>query len=91
MARSRVKLTFNQGAIKKAAMKAAEQWATNMTTALNALLPEYTGRPVDEVKDAVAAVWRRESGGSDLPEPHLTAYAEQIAAGGRVVVKAQEK
>ncbi|MCF0086607.1 MULTISPECIES: hypothetical protein [unclassified Streptomyces] len=90
MAKSRVKVTFNQAALKKAATKMLDDWAAKVTRKINALSPEYTGRPVPEVKEAVMRVWKREAAGRPLPEAHLTAYAEQIAAGGRVTLKVKK-
>ncbi|WP_437090076.1 hypothetical protein [Streptomyces sp. enrichment culture] len=86
MAKPRVKVKLNEAALKKAAAKLVDDWAAKMTRKINALSPEYTGRPVPEVKEAISRVWAREASGQRLPESHLTAYAEQIAAGGRVVI-----
>ena len=86
MAKPRVKVKFNEAALKKAAAKLVDDWAAKMTRKINALSPEYTGRPVPEVKEAISRVWAREAAGHRLPESHLTAYAEQIAAGGRVTI-----
>jgi tryptophan synthase beta subunit len=85
-----VKVKFNEAALKKAVAKSVDDWAAKMTRKINALSPAYTGRPLPEVKAAVARVWAREAGGAQLPEPHLVAYAEQIAAGGRVTIRTKK-
>jgi hypothetical protein len=90
VAKARVKVKFNQAALKKAVVKSVDDWAAKMTRKINALSPQYTGRPVPEVKQAIARVWAREADGTKLPEPHLTAYAEQIAAGGRVTIRTKK-
>lgn len=84
MAKPRVKVTINKSALEKAIRQGVDAWAAEMTRKLNALSPECTGRPVVEVKTAVASVWKQNAGDHQLPESHLTAYAEQLAAGGRV-------
>lgn len=88
--RVKVKVKFNEAALKKAATKLVDDWAAKMTRKINALSPQCTGRPVAEVEQAIARVWSREAAGQRLPESHLKAYAEQIAAGGRVVIRTKK-
>lgn len=63
MAKARVKVKFNQTALKKAVVKSVDDWAAKMTRKINALSPQYTGRPVPEVKAAITRVWAREADG----------------------------
>jgi hypothetical protein len=69
------------------AQDATAKLAQDLTTRLNALVPQYTGRPLDEVKQAVRTAWESGSSGGEITDPHLTAFAEQIAAGGTVTVQ----
>lgn len=93
MAKPRVKIKFDDRALKKAVKQAAEKTARSMasdlTRALNALTAQYEGRPVDEVKTAVQSTWKRHSGGGSITDPELTEFAEKIASGGRVEVRAK--
>lgn len=83
------KFNFDKRKLQKAVEQAAHKKLTTITEKLslelNALTPTYRGRPVDEVKPAVQQVWRKHLM-KDLPEPKLTEFAEQIAAGGTVRV-----
>jgi hypothetical protein len=78
---------FDDGALRRAAQDAVAKMARDLTARLNALVPQYTGRPIDEVKQAVRAAWRAGSSGGEITDPHLTAFAEQIAGGGKVTVQ----
>ncbi|MEU5323023.1 hypothetical protein AB0G67_40665 [Streptomyces sp. NPDC021056] len=89
MAKPRVKVTINKGALQKVARQATRDLASKLTRALNALTPQYQGRPLDEVKRAVQQTWARNSGGGSITDPELTEFAEKIAAGGRVEVRAK--
>lgn len=81
MAKSKV--TFNESVLEKVAQQAAQQWADN------ALVDTYQGRPIEEVKAAVAETWRCEGGeGASITDPELTQYAEPIAAGGTIRIEA---
>ncbi|MEW2266879.1 hypothetical protein [Streptomyces sp. NPDC047868] len=93
MAKPRVKIKFDERGLKKAVQKAAEKtargMASDLTRALNGLTPTYQGRPLDEVKQAVQSTWKRHSGGGSITDPELTEFAEKIASGGRVEVRAK--
>ncbi|MGW6144307.1 hypothetical protein [Streptomyces sp. NPDC055140] len=86
MARSKLKI--DDSALRKVAEQATRKLASDLTRALNVLTPQYQGRPLDEVKKAVAETWSRHSGGGSITDPELTKFAEQIAAGGQVTVNA---
>ncbi|MFJ9799809.1 hypothetical protein [Streptomyces sp. NPDC101145] len=81
------KFSFNKRAFEKIANDAVAKMARNLTTALNGLKTRYQGAPIEEVKAAVQKVWSRHSGGGTISDPELTAFAEQIQAGGRVEVR----
>lgn len=84
------KLEIDDKALQKIAEKAAREMAAKLTRALNGLTPRYEGKPLDEVKKAVQSTWARNSGeGGSISDPELTAFAEQIQAGGRVEVNAK--
>mgnify|MGYP003576037326 CR=1 FL=1 len=95
MAKPRVKLKMNklkidERALKKVAEQKVAEMADDLTVALNDLTPYYEGRPIEEVKSAVQETWAEASGGGSITDPHLTAFAEQISQGGRVVVRLGE-
>ena len=74
-----------ENAIRQTVVKGVTDRAARITRGMNALIPTHQGKPVDEVKTAVQAVWRRHMS-KNLSEPKLTKLAEQIAAGGTVKV-----
>lgn len=87
------KIKIDKRALKKAVDKAAQQAGrgivSDLTRALNALTPTYQGRPLDEVKQAVQSTWAKHSPGGSITDPELTQFAEEIASGGRVEVRAK--
>lgn len=91
MARSRV--TFNTKAfernLKKVANEGVQKLAGKLSTMLNSMSAEFTGRSVDEIKPVLQQRWRATAGGS-ITDPELTQYAEQIAAGGTFNIKADK-
>lgn len=50
------------------------------------IVEEYLGRPVDEVRPALAARWAATNDGAQITEPDLTRVATQISDGKRVWV-----
>jgi hypothetical protein len=83
------KFEFNKGAIDRVAREAVRNMAADLTRGLNALVATHEGRPVDEVKIAVQRVWKDRSGGGSISDPELTQFAEEIAAGRGVTVRAK--
>ncbi|MEY2476784.1 MAG: hypothetical protein QOG87_2099 [Actinomycetota bacterium] len=55
--------------------------------ALDEVYASHGGRPLDEVKPALAERWATIGDDWQLPEPQLTAWAEEIANGTRVVAR----
>jgi hypothetical protein len=88
MAKSKFKLTIDEKALQKVANDAARTLAANLSRELNALKPQFEGKPLDEVKMAVQRTWARHSGGGSITDPELTEFAEAIQAGDQVNVNA---
>lgn len=82
---SKVKMTFDDAAIRRAAREAAEKWSTGLSTKLNALSSEYEGRPVDEVREVVAHRWVAWTG-KEFVEPLLSQYAQAISEGREITI-----
>ncbi|MGW2722355.1 hypothetical protein [Streptomyces sp. NPDC001492] len=78
---------FDESAIKKVVNDGLERMASDLTLALNGITAEYQGKPLEEIKPEVQRVWAAHTGGGELDEQRLTAFAEQIKAGGHVVVR----
>ncbi|MGW8955852.1 hypothetical protein [Streptomyces sp. NPDC055709] len=82
------KFKFDKSAARRLVQKRTEELAQKLTRDLNALVPTHQGRPVDEVKEAIRSVWTRSTGGGSITDPELTQFAESIAGGQRVAVRA---
>jgi hypothetical protein len=54
---------------------------------LDEVYEAHTGKPVDEVKPALADAWASVGEGWTLTDPNLTAYAEAISEGRRIKVE----
>jgi hypothetical protein len=76
---------LNRDALTKVANDAAAIQAQQMQTLLDSLTATEEGKPVEDVKATLERRWTEDLGGT-LTDPHLTAWAEQLAAGGRVIV-----
>lgn len=81
------KFQFNERAIQKAVNQGVQKMASDLTTALGALTAQYEGRPLEEIKPEIQRVWAAKTGGGSITDPELTRFAEQIQAGGEVVVR----
>lgn len=77
---------FNEEAFEQLAKQAVEARAQQVQTLLDSLRASQKGKAVDEVKATLMARWKVEFDRTPT-DPHLTAWAEQLARGGRVVVK----
>jgi hypothetical protein len=64
---------------------AVDRFNTVMQPVLDGLRERCTGRPVNEVREALAVEWGANAGKA-LPEPYLTNWATRISGGGRVVL-----
>lgn len=81
------KFKFDDRALKKMVDQGVQKMADDLTRALNGLTSRYRGRPLDEIKPEIQRVWAKQTGGGSITDPELTAFAQQIHDGGRVVVK----
>lgn len=81
------KIKFDDRALKKAVNQGVQKMATDLTRALNSLTSQYEGKPVGEIKSQIQRVWSQNTGGGSITDPELTQFAEQIHAGGQVVVR----
>lgn len=77
---------LNEEAVKKVANDAVAIKAQQMQSLLDSLASTEKGKPVEDVKATLERRWTEDLSGT-LTDPHLSAWAEQLAAGGRVIVK----
>lgn len=77
---------FNEDAIRDLANQALTIRAQEMQALLDEVRTTAQGQEVDDVKVVLATRWR-ETFDRDLTDPHLSAWAEQLAKGGQVIVK----
>jgi hypothetical protein len=64
-----------------------EQMVDNVATALDEVSREYAGRPIEEVRPALAARWAAANEGASIAEPDLTNVARLISQGKRVWIE----
>lgn len=81
------KFSFDENAIRKVVNQGVQKMASDLTSALGGLTARYKGRPVEEIKPEIQRVWAKHTGGGEVTDPELTRFAEQIQAGGEVVVR----
>jgi len=71
-------------------LAAAEDGMRKMTAdsqrALDAMRPQYEGRPVEEIKPAVVSAWRQANDGT-ITDLHLSAFAEAIRIGQPIDIR----
>lgn len=72
------------------ASKATETWVARFQPVLDDVRAEYTGRPVEEVKAALASRWAATNEGAAISDPELTDWAEELSAGRRIVLDPQD-
>jgi hypothetical protein len=77
-----------EAAVKKTANEGVRKIAAQHQALLDGLLDTHSGRPLDEVKEALRSGWQK-LGGS-LGDAELTQYAEYIRDGRRIVFQPQE-
>lgn len=65
---------------KKIAPQVRQSGREQIAATLNAMVPEFQGKPVEDVKAAVVA--RLGGIGVTITDPELTRYAEEIVQGG---------
>lgn len=62
--------------------KGVRKMGQDLERALNGLTSSYQGRPVAEVKSAVARMWTRVIDGGLIEDPELTQYGGRPSVGG---------
>ena len=90
-----VKVNFNADEFNRNLKRAAEQSvgegmrriAADLQRIFDFVLRTHAGKPVEEIKSALAEACRHHD--FNLDDEHLTAYASGIHEGRRVVVKSQ--
>ncbi len=81
---------FNEDAIRDLAERAVTMRAQEMQTVLDAVRSTEQGKDIEVVKASLASRWRA-AFERDLTDPHLSAWAEQLANGDAVIVKPELK
>lgn len=74
--------------LKQAANDGVRKVANNYQRLLDDLASTHVGRPLEEVKAALQAGWRRLGG--ELTDPELTRFAQLIKDGERIVFRVQQ-
>lgn len=64
------------------------QMVANTAEAIDEICRDFAGRPIDEVRPALAARWAASNEGASITEPELTNVATLISQGRRVWVEA---
>ncbi len=77
---------FNPGWERQVGHMAFEAVRGRLQPALDAVLTEYGGRPIDEIKPVLAKAWVENTPGGSITDPDLTAYATEISCGRRIVL-----
>lgn len=67
------------------------QMVANIATAVDEIVRDYAGKPVQEVRAALAARWAAANDGASITEPDLTNVATLISQGKRVWVEPDGK
>jgi hypothetical protein len=60
---------------------------TNVAAAMDEISRDYSGKPVDDVRHALAARWASANDGAAITDPDLTNVAELISRGKRVWIE----
>ena len=75
-------------AVKQAANDGVRKVANNYQRMLDDLASTYSGHPLEEVKAALQAAWRRLGG--ELTDPELTRFAQLTKDGERIEFRVQQ-
>ncbi|QHC71727.1 hypothetical protein [Rathayibacter sp. VKM Ac-2801] len=67
------------------------QMVANIARAVDEVVHEYGGRPVEEIRPVLAARWAAANDGASITEPDLTKVAILISQGKRVWVEPNGK
>lgn len=71
--------------------KILAQMVANTAAAVEEISRDYSGRPVDEVRPALAARWAESNAGAAITDPELTNIATLISQRKRVWVEPDGK
>jgi hypothetical protein len=77
---------FNEDAVRAMAREAVQQRADELQELYDRLLLTEAGKPVEDVKTALAREWRT-TFDTELTDPELSDTAEVLASGTRIVVR----
>jgi hypothetical protein len=77
---------FNEDAIRAVAQEAVQQRADELQELYGRLLRTEAGKPVEDVKTALAKEWRS-TFDAELTDPELSDTAEVLASGTRIEVR----
>ena len=80
------KFELNKQALADVANQAVARRAQKMQAPLDAVGESERGKDISTVKATLGARWLQEFE-RQLTDPQLSAWAEQLAGGGRVIVK----
>jgi len=76
---------FDQRAIDEFAKEAVKNEAKRLQKMMDDLVRRYQGRPVAEVKSALAREWKKDGG--SITEPELTEWATHISEGTHIKIQ----
>jgi len=80
---------FESG-LKRQMNDGLQAYAARLQLGLDDLHSRLCGHPIDQVKPELQSTWRAATQGGEINDPHLTAFAEAIAEGRRVVLDTSE-
>lgn len=76
---------FDEKAFDKLAKELVKDEAKKLQKMMDDLARRYKGRPVAEVKSALAREWKKDGG--KITDPELTEYATHISEGTHIKIK----
>lgn len=82
-----MKFKINEAALKRAVAPAVKNIAEDKTRQMDQFVADYAGHDLDEIKRAIVALFKRDSG--SISDPELTRYAEMVQRGQRIVFRAE--
>ncbi|MET9199055.1 hypothetical protein [Gordonia sp. NPDC003585] len=73
--------------LRREVASSTERTAQRLQTSLDEVADSYGGRPIDEVKDELAAAWASATDGGTITDPELSTSAAVISRGGRLRIE----
>jgi hypothetical protein len=80
-----MRIKINEAALKRAVAPALKNIADDKTRQMDQLVADYAGHDLDEIKQAIVAMFKRDGG--SITDPELTKYAETVQCGQRIVFR----